>query len=235
MSDDGSRWARRTPLLLALLLALPLFTGCKGGDTLFARHDDLDDPLKPGGPIPEDGRQPQRQVAADTDTKPTPTNPQPASGPTPPLPGAPTGSSTTALTSGVGRSPSAADDPRAKGPPTGATVDTAAAWQKPSGNSGGTGGAPVVRIEATEPAPTPAANAQQIDTLEQGYALLAKYGMTADKMVRLGQSEVYSFECTIPSRKTPNQSQFYQVNAASRLAAMKAVIEQIQRDQQAGN
>jgi hypothetical protein len=55
--------------------------------------------------------------------------------------------------------------------------------------------------------------------------------MTGDRMIRLGQSDEYSFECTIPIRNSPNQLKVYQVRAASRLAAMRAVIDQIQHDQ----
>src|SRR5262249_29651937 len=126
------RPARR---LLALLLALPLYAGCQGFDTPFSTASNDDDPLRPGGRIPQHVTpRPPQAVAPNTNA---PKNNPPPSHPST-LPGRPTGSTPAELASSGTKSPTAADDVRAKGPP-GAT-DGASAWQTP-------GGAPLRGVE----------------------------------------------------------------------------------------
>src|SRR5262249_2983028 len=166
MKEDRPRPARR---LLALLLALPLYAGCQGFDAPFSTASNDDDPLRPGGRIPENVTpRPPQAVATNTNTNAPKNNPPPGQPST--LPGRPTGSTPAELPPSGTKSPTAADDVRAKGPPD--ATDGASAGQPP-------GGAPLRGVEPVGDAGhssgsgagtvLPAGGVQRAETLEQAF------------------------------------------------------------------
>jgi hypothetical protein len=235
MNEDCQRLARRArraPLLLSLLLALPLYAGCQGFDTPFSTASNDDDPLRPGGRIPENVTpRPPQAVATNTNTNAPKNNPSPSQPST--LPGRPTGNTPAELASSGTKSTTAADDVRAKGPP-GAT-DGASAWQSP-------GGAPLRGVESVGEAGHPsesgtgtvlhAGGVQRAETLEQAFELLKKnYGMNWSKLTQLGNSDQYQFECSIPHRTAANMSQYYDGRGVGALGAVRNVLDKVMQEQ----
>jgi hypothetical protein len=237
MNEDRPRPARR---LLALLLALPLYAGCQGFDTPFSTASNDDDPLAPGGRIPEHvvprPAPPQPVVAT---TGPNTQQNDPLKQPTGPT-GQPTvGALASAPATGTKPGP-AADDVRAKGPP-GAT-DSEKGWRTTAASAASPGGAPLHGVEPigdtahpTGPGGsgvTPAGGVQRAETLEQAFDVLKKtYGMSWSKLTQLGNSDEYQFECSIPNRTAANMSQYYDGRGAGALAAVRNVLEKVMQEQ----
>jgi hypothetical protein len=240
MNEDRPRPAR---LLLALLLALPLYAGCQGFDTPFAGRDPGGyDPLVNGPPIPSGDAAPKPQpVASNTNTNAGAPKNNPPPGQPAVLPGQPTGASPAALAaSGTRPTTTAAADERAKGPP--GTTDGAGGWRNAGGGAPGGAtlhGAEPISDTVHAPGPgagttgvTPAGGVPRVETLEQAFDVLKKtYGMSWSKLTQVSNSDEYQFECAIPHRTAANMSQYYDGHGTGALGAVRNVLDKVIQEQ----
>ena len=145
-----------------------------------------------------------------------------APGPRQPLPAAGRPASTAALASGPSRPP----DPR-----SGLHIGDAPAT--------GPGAAPL-QLRRPEPAGQltggiPAA--PRVTTYEQAEGLLRSRGVKWQLLEMVGdggEAGEWKFSCSLPSRQNARTSRTYEARAASSLAAVGAVLDQIDRDTAAG-
>ena len=70
------------------------------------------------------------------------------------------------------------------------------------------------------------------DTLTQCYAQLKSYGVNWNRSTLVNAAtDEYKFECRIPNRQSPNTSRIYEGNGIGPDGAMRAVIDEIAKQQ----
>jgi hypothetical protein len=67
-------------------------------------------------------------------------------------------------------------------------------------------------------------------TYEQAQAMLAAYGVTWQRLESGTEPGEWKFSCSIPNRQNANIRRFYESRAGDPLAALRAVIEQIEKE-----
>jgi hypothetical protein len=218
--------ARSWPLLrLAPALAWLLLAGCEG---LMGRGGFDGDPLTNGPPIPRTAPGNQSAPAA-------------ATAPPAPLPALTAPASTTspaALTGGANPSLDPGRDLR-----IGAGLGGAASAQ-PTGNWQASGAV----LQSPQPANDPSlqqagslqppagtgtatlASGSRVDTYQQLQDALNARGVTWRRLEMVGDSGEWSFQCSIPSKQNPNLRHSYSGRGSSDLGAIRAVLDQIDRE-----
>jgi hypothetical protein len=104
------------------------------------------------------------------------------------------------------------------------------------------GGVALSRPEEATPAPPPRHDvppapgtvltaATNVTTFEQAQAVLRARGVTWQRLETAGTAGEWKFSCSVPNRQDPNLGQVYEFRAADPLAAIRAVLDQIGRDQ----
>jgi hypothetical protein len=87
-------------------------------------------------------------------------------------------------------------------------------------------------VTPTAPAPVyPPTASSRVTTFEQAQVLLRAHGVTWQRLETSGDTGEWKFSCWIPSRENPNNHQTYQARANDQIAALRAVLEQIEREQ----
>jgi hypothetical protein len=80
---------------------------------------------------------------------------------------------------------------------------------------------------------TPVAQASgRIATYEQAQAQLAARGVVWQRLENTTDKSEWQFSCSVPNRQNPRLRRTYQARAADHLSAIKAVLDQIDKDQQ---
>ena len=194
------------------------------------------DPLLGGVPLPPP---PVAQAAAP---------PPPASGPAP-LPAPSSATSPAALAPGAfqpldpnhdlriggGSSPAPAASP-ASGTWRGQSAPADVALQRPEAAAEAPPAQrlqpqPVPAAQPVQPAPVFGLTASQVVTFEQAQASLRAHGVTWQRLETSADAGEWTFSCWIPSRQNPSTHQNYEARASDQIAALRAVLEQIERDQ----
>jgi hypothetical protein len=235
----GSR-ARKGRLLRAAFCLLPAafcLLGPAGCATEQRPAAPAVDPLLGGPPLRPAPATPGSQAAAQP-----PTAPGPA-----PLPAPSSATSTAALAQGAFQPLDPNHDLRIGGPtaqPTGnsaggtwrgqsAPTDVALQRPEPTAET-----PPAQRLQP-QPGPTaqptcvcpPPAAAARVATFEQAQVLLRAHGVTWQRLETGGDAGEWKFSCSIPSRQNPNIRQSYEARANDQVAALRAVLEQMEREQ----
>jgi hypothetical protein len=76
-----------------------------------------------------------------------------------------------------------------------------------------------------------ASDDSKITTYEQAQARLTARGVTWQRLETTGAQGEWQFSCSLPNRQNPSISHTYQAQGHDPLAAIKAVLEQIDREQ----
>jgi len=71
-------------------------------------------------------------------------------------------------------------------------------------------------------------------TYEQAIALLAAKGVKWRKLEMIVERNESKFSCSIPNPQNPNISRYYEASAATDLAAIQAVLDQMDKDSAGG-
>jgi hypothetical protein len=71
----------------------------------------------------------------------------------------------------------------------------------------------------------------ETNTYEQAQARITALGPTWQRLESQGNPAEWQFSCSIPNRQNPSISRTYQAQGQTALAAMQAVLEQIDREQ----
>ncbi len=220
----------RTILGLAVLGSL-LLTGCLTEDPRMSRGGQHYDPLRGGAPVAPAGRE------------------SPPPGPLPPSPSAPHGPATSSLTGTSTTSPAAlASGSFSPLDPSRSLQigDVRPATAPPAGGGGEWKGqgdaAPAPRPERPDPAVTPVTargalaslggSAAHVTTFEQAQALLAARGVTWQSLQTWGDEGEWQFSCRIPKPQNPHIARRYEARARDPIAAVRAVLEEIDRGDQ---
>jgi hypothetical protein len=95
---------------------------------------------------------------------------------------------------------------------------------------------PVQRLQPQPPPVQPApacapTAASRVATFEQAQTLLRSFGVTWQRLETGDDPGEWKFSCTIPSRQNPNIHQRYEARANDQIAALRAALEQIEREQ----
>jgi hypothetical protein len=216
-------------LFLLPFAVLLLLAGCAGEDRPSA------DPLMGGSPArPAAGRPPQA-----------------AAGPTPPLPAPSSSTSTAALAPGAFQPLDPNRDLRiGNGDAAGAGTKTASTGNN---NWKGQGAQPGVTLNRPEPAtpetpplrpePKPEvrgvapsggltlAGGPRTMSYEQAESVLTAKGVTWQRLETWGDAGEWKFSCSIPNRNNPNIRRTYEARAHDSLGALRAVLDQIDKEQ----
>jgi hypothetical protein len=182
------------------------------------------DPLL-GGPAPG----PVKQAAAG----PVP-NPQTAQAPLPPPP-APSGSASTAALAATSAPLDATHDLRIANPapPPGSDPRRPAdapTWQ---GQTASNTAPPAPPAPAVAPGPAPSivsVASAQVTTYEQAQAALAARGVSWQRLETWGDRGDWKFSCSIPNPQNRYISRTYEAQAHDYLSAIRAVLDQINKD-----
>ncbi len=83
---------------------------------------------------------------------------------------------------------------------------------------------------ASLPLPNPTGNSQVI-TYEQAQERLAARGVAWQRLETGGEQGEWKFSCSIPNRQNPNVSRTYEARACDFLTAIRAVLDQIDKEQ----
>lgn len=216
-------WTALGPLAAALALTM---AGCSSSP--FAAASPANDPLVGGGPaLPPPG-------AAASTANPRPPDAAPTSpGGVPPLPSPNPPGSTAALASGAGvRTLDPGRDLRigsgTGAAPSGSAAPVALMQPQPVGGSSPGAAAPP---PPTTPAPIiPASGQRMVSPFEDARAQLLARGvvwMRLDTSIESGESK---FVCSIPNKQNPSLRRTYEAVAKDDLAAIRAVLEKIDKE-----
>jgi hypothetical protein len=74
----------------------------------------------------------------------------------------------------------------------------------------------------------------RVTSYEQAMALLTAKGVRWRKLEMVVERNESKFSCSIPNPQNPNISRYYEASAATDLAAIQAVIDQIDKDNAGG-
>ena len=208
----------RLAWLLPSTVGLPFLTGCSGFNEALGN-----DPLLGGPPL-------RAAAAATAPPGPVAALPPPAANST---------LSTAALAAGAPRPSDAAPDLRigSSGPSTGND-----GWGSPSstGQAAGGSGALLRPPEAiTQPAPrqelatvsNPGAPRDRAITYEQAQEEMKKRGVLWQRLEMVAESGEWKYSCSIPNRQDPKLRRTYEARAADPVSAIRAVLEQLDKDQ----
>ncbi len=232
----GNRWVpqrptRRIPWVAGALCALALFAGC---NNITNRNPAPSaDPLLvgPAAPAPASApSSPGATVGAPIATA----NPPPATAPAPvaPLPPPPASADTPSTASlaigGASRTPAGSPLAQPIAPPS------PQSWQ------GSAEGAvlnapqplyqPVARRDPSMARTVAPVSAGRVMTYEQAQALLAARGVKWQRLETWGDAGNWKFSCSIPNRQNAFISRTYEAQAPSYLAAVQAVLAQIESE-----
>ncbi len=115
-----------------------------------------------------------------------------------------------------------------------ATTTSGNTWR----GSGASGGVTLNRPEPLDAAPsgsapgfTPAGGTSRPLTEEQAWAQVEARGATWQRLETWGEAGEWKFSCSVPNRQNPSVRRFYEARANDRLSAMRAVLEQMDREQ----
>ena len=220
MEKERKLWRRASLLALCPMSFAFALTGCAGDNRV------ANDPLI-GAPVPR-----PQGVASAQPTTPAAT----ASTSLPPLPSPRSSGSTAALTAGQVQSLDPSHDLRIAGRDTAPAPGTwrgqgpgmTAVLSKPEPLSG-----PPARTDlaaaATQPAATVTGNTRTL-TYEQAQAQLAARGAKWQRLESLADTGVWRFVCGIPNRQNPNISRNYEARAADPISALRAALEQMDKE-----
>lgn len=157
------------------------------------------------------------------------------------VPSSPTrGTTPAALAAGTGRTTQdLTRDPRLDSNATTQPTNTQTGWGNPTGAPSGP---PDVKLGPPQTAfdsnvqrvqnqgVTPVAGTS--DSYGEMKQALATRGVTWQRSESVGDGKEWRFAVAIPNKQFPTQTRNYEARAASELAAMRAVLDQIDRDQQ---
>jgi hypothetical protein len=68
-------------------------------------------------------------------------------------------------------------------------------------------------------------------TYEQAQALLAARGVKVQRLESTGENGEWKFICSVPNRQNPQISRTYEARATDPIAAVRAVLDQLDKDQ----
>jgi hypothetical protein len=68
-------------------------------------------------------------------------------------------------------------------------------------------------------------------TYEQAQALLAARGVKVQRLESTGENGEWKFTCSVPNRQNPQISRTYEARATDPIAAVRAVLDQLDKDQ----
>jgi hypothetical protein len=106
------------------------------------------------------------------------------------------------------------------------------ALRQPEPTNGGATPRAVLPVSASGPAPAPVTTAAgSVTTFEQAQVLLKAHGVVWQRLETWGEGGEWKFSCSVPNRQNPNLRQNYEARAGDQLAAVRAVLEQIEREQ----
>lgn len=203
----------RGGLLIGLLcLSAGLLTGCSGGTP----PKNGPDPLIPGPPIPKEGA-----TARGAQDKPLPVMPAP-------------GGATTNAEIAAGAVPKLDKERDLRIP---GDKDPTDSWRdNTSGVSLGTPGParaggslpPVPTVGGFTPAGGPTGGA--ITSVDQGLHALERYGVKGFRLEQQRETGQWRCTCSIPNKDKPTFKQTYDTTAADPLSALRAVVDQVERD-----
>jgi hypothetical protein len=88
---------------------------------------------------------------------------------------------------------------------------------------------PVVPVARPQPMGT-ATTPSHVTTLEQGQTLLEARGVQWQQLAMIRETGEWKFSCAIATPQNPNVSRTYEGRAKTGLAAMQAVLDQIDKD-----
>jgi hypothetical protein len=216
--EPGTNLGVRRPLAVALLV----LAGCAGDNRVATTFDPLlgGPPLRPAGPA----ARPPAQTAG----------PPPAAGSLPPSSPAPfSPASNAALAAGAPRPSGTGNELRIGSP------DGSWAGQGPAAAGEASGAVlrrpqPVIEpVGQRSPAAGagPSESGAPLTTYEQAQAQLAARGVVWQRQERNADTGEWKFSCAIPNRQNPNLRRMYEARAADYLSAIRAVLEQIDREQ----
>jgi len=196
----------------SLALGGALLAGCSHDD-----HRPAADPLAYGvtPPVPPISSAVVAPIPADGKAAPAPLD-----GKVPPIPVAGATMSNAALASGVPKPLPGGADLRIAAGATGALATSAP---------------PVARAPETTAQPVSAVRGQagssmRITSYEQALAQLAARGVKWRRLETVGENGESQFSCSIPNPKNPFISRTYEAKAPGDLAAIQAVLDQIEKD-----
>jgi hypothetical protein len=124
-----------------------------------------------------------------------------------------------------------------------ASADTSNPGAKPASDpawkgSRGVAGDPTPSKPDPFPAPTPGGaivpvslSAARINTLDQGWAYLRAHGATYQRLTTRGEDGQIECSCSLPNPQNPNLRRTYEASARDPLTALRAVIDQIEKEQ----
>jgi hypothetical protein len=217
-------------LFLFPLVLFPLFAGCASEDR------PTNDPLVGGPPArPAPGRSPQTVAGT-------------AAGPTPALPAPSSSTSPAALAPGsfqpldsnrelrIGNGDSSnvkttmtGNNWKGQNAPSGVTLNRPEPATPESAPL-----RPEPRPEVRGAAPSGAltfAGGNRMMSYEQAEAVLTAKGVTWQRLETWGDAGEWKFSCSIPNRNNPNIRRTYEARSNDSLGALRAVLDQIDRDQ----
>ncbi len=195
-------WRKRRWLCRALAAPCVLcWIGCAGTPSRLSG-----DPLVGGGPALT------ANTGGDATAK--------LSAPLPPLPAPNSTASNAALASNPGRPLDGRHDLQINDPRQDSSNPN---WSVPGGNA-----APLPQDRAVTPAYA-SANGSRLGSFEQAKAQLDARGVTWYRL-ESGEPGMFKFSCSVPNRHNRTLSRTHEAQAASELAAIQAVLDQIDRE-----
>jgi hypothetical protein len=88
----------------------------------------------------------------------------------------------------------------------------------------------VVRRDSTVGRGVAPSGGVSVTSYEQAQAYLHAHGVKGQRLETWGDQGEWKFSCSIPNRQNPYISRNYEGRAADYISAMRAVIEQIQKE-----
>jgi hypothetical protein len=226
--DSGGCPALRFTLLLSSTSLLTLFLSFTAGCSYF-NHSTANtgvDPLLGGPPVPAAGKTAPQQSAAPVSVL-------------PPLSAPSSSSSPAALAAGPARPSDTSGDLRISNPQASSGPG---GWvgRDPNPQRNGSG-AVLLGVQASgelasrpdsSPVYNPVSlNSSQVTTIEQAQKILAGRGVLWQRPQPLQDNSGWEFSCAVQNRQNPNVTRTYTGKAPDLVGAMRAVIEQIDKDQ----
>jgi hypothetical protein len=207
-----------------VLGALCLLAGCRTTSSPEPKQAPVD-PLLGGPPIPQKGTSsPSSSPRADA---------------TPALPAPSSSTSPAALANGAVPTLDPSRELSINDRGSGTPATPTGGWRGPGSAAGG---APDVQLRPPVPAgqpgapprqdapPVPAA-APRVATFEQAEEALSARGVTWQRLETAADTGEWKFSCFIPNRANPNVHRTYEARARDQVAALQAVLDQIDREQ----